>query len=462
MVSTLQARRKDHDEVPATHPFTVSADWDEEGCWWAVISAFGNVEDVGEATSTPDGLTTLVEVCHRFADPATGELPAFVLESTRRPMFAALQAHGIEVQGISANNLWPRRAGRKKSKSDRNDAIAIGRRFRSDTSDFHPIPRRTADGTALALLARQEKDAAIRAQQDAGRVRSILTEFYPAPLGAWTLTDLMHHRQTAGQVLRAAPTPAEGRALSLEAITEIIRATGKRSSIDKEAARAYEALSREFIQYPVEAEQHYAAMLLTALGALEQSVATATALEKQLVVLVEDHPWTRLIEPAVGAGPKVIARLIGEMSDDKDRFPSLKELAAFAGSSPVDKSSHKRQDGERRDVKGNRLHRALWDWAESARQNSPGAMHVYWSHRRDGDGHPTAIRKVMFKLTGRMHYCITQGVTWDEAHAWPNAPTKEDATALRDEVRKVLNRRRRTPQTRPTAPTRLAVDAAAP
>ncbi len=65
---------------------------------------------------------------------------------------------------------------------------------------------------------------------------------------------------------------------------------------------------------------------------------------------------------------------------------------------------------QRRDVKGNRLHRAMWDWAEVSRKNSPGSRAFCWGRRNDGDRHATAIRKVAFKLAVRLHYCIQNSV----------------------------------------------------
>lgn len=456
----MSPHKKNDGPVTTTHPFTIGCDWDEEGCWWAVVTDYGNVVDTDQVASTPDGLSDLLDVIRRHVDPDSGELPVLALESTRRPLFRALQDAGVEVVGISANNLWGTRAGRKKSKSDKNDAIKIARHYRSDTSDYHPLPRRTEMGTALALLARQEKDAAINAQRDAARVRSILAEFYPGPLGCWSVSDLKG-RLSGARVLLAAPTPAQGRALTLEEITAIIKATGKKSACNSEAAKAYGAMSRTFVQYPPEVEEHFARTLTVALQTLEHSVIAWTSLKAELQPLVKTHPYWNLIKPAVGAEWRVIARLIGEMSDDPNRFPTLDELAAFAGTSPLDNSSHSRQDMKRRDVKGNRLHRALWDWAEVSRKNSPGAKALYWNRRKAGDGHATAIRKVAFKITVRLHYCLQNNIVWDEAMAWPHAPSKADAEALRVEVKALIAKKRKPRGSRPTpAAKRADTDAA--
>lgn len=435
-------------------------DWDEEGGVYAVVGRRGKRLADGEVTATPDGLLDLLAVLDEYRDPETGEQPVVVVEMTRRPLLRALMDHGIAVQGINAGTLHGLRAGRKKTKSDLNDATWLAKRYRTDPTDFRPISAYSADAYGITLLSRQEKDSAIRAQRAAGRVRSLLAEFYPAPLGAWQTSDLFDDA-VAATVLLAAPTPAEGRALTLERITELVRSTGKPSWVEFEAEKAYTAMQREFLTYDEQTVVEYGKSLTVHLEGLLSNIHEHAALEKQLLEACKKHPFMPLIKGAVGSGPKVIARLIGEMGDERTtlqedgvrllrRFPTADGFAAFAGVSPLDQSSHSHQEHVRRDVKGNRLHRALWDWADVARSHSPGPMFLYWSRREAGDHHSTATRKVAFKLAIRLHRCLTREEPWDEAKAWPDAPTLQDARQKRFEVKKVIAKRNRPGNKRPT------------
>jgi len=449
-----------------TNEHVVGFDWDEEGGHWVVTGPRGKEVARGEVTSTPEGLRTLLNVLDAHRDD-TGARPVLVLEMTRRPLVRALQDNGVTVLGINPATLHGSRAGRKQSKSDPLDARRLANRYRTDEHDFRPLSRYSADAYELTLLTRLEKQASLRATEAAGRVRSLLAEFYPAPLACWTAADLADDLVAVTVLLRA-PTPTQGLALTEDEIVELVASTGKRSHITSEAKKAFHALQTPFLTYPGATEEAWGQALTILLTGLRSSIIEKLDLEHRLQDVAKHHPFMPLIRPALGAGPKVIARLIGEIGDERlagsdagaallARFPHAKGFRAFAGVVPLDQSSHSRQRHVRRDVKGNRMHRALWDWAEVARQHSPGAMHLYWTARSKGDGHPTAIRKVADKIATRLHHCLTHQIVWDEAHAWPNAPTLDAAKALRDEVRANLTKRRREGQRRPvTSPAEAA------
>lgn len=442
---TPARRRKEPDPLPphVRRDVVVGFDWDEEGGWYAVVGEFGAVLDVGEVNNTPDGVAALLRVFDEYTD-ALGRKPALTVEATRRPMLAALADAGIHVRMISANLLHEstKVKGRRKPKTDRADAIKIATRFRSNAVEFHPLPRPSGASTRITLLAREEVKTGRYTRQLAARVRSLLVEYYPAPLLCWSTTDLADD-EVAARVLLAAPTPPLGKALSLEDIVEIVRSTGKRSFVEKEATDAHAALQRDLLRYSDHtAEAAYGEALTALLPILIDSIQHRKRLEKLLKEEVKKHPFYDLLSPAVGTGFRVLSRLIGEVTDDPERFKRSTQLAAFAATAPVPIESHSRGKPVRREVKGNALHRAMWDWAEVARMRSPGAMQYYWVRRDKGDQHPTAIRKVAYKLTVRAHHCIRTGAVWDEQTAWTNAPTLEEARAYAAEVRAKLAARR--------------------
>ena len=99
--------------------------------------------------------------------------------------------------------------------------------------------------------------------------------------------------------------------------------------------------------------------------------------------------WDLLI-PAKGAGDRRVGGLIAEMGDDPHRFANRDGLMAYAGSAPAIDQSGDRSCVRRRDVKGNRLHQAMWHWAASVSIHDPGARHYYWTRR--GRAHATPTR----------------------------------------------------------------------
>jgi hypothetical protein len=71
----------------------------------------------------------------------------------------------------------------------------------------------------------------------------MLREFYPAALHA--VDDLRGRDALA--VLALAPTPRAGQALTLDAITEILRAAGRQRYLDTTATRIHRALQAEHL-----------------------------------------------------------------------------------------------------------------------------------------------------------------------------------------------------------------------
>ena len=142
------------------------------------------------------------------------------------------------------------------------------------------------------------------------------------------------------------------------------------------------AFQRQRLQYAEGLEAAYGEVLVGLLREIKAALDNREALDEAVRVRVEKHFVWDLLSPAPGAGPSVISRVAAEMGDDPTRFEDKGGLAAFAGVAP---KMH--QSGEftglpgRRQVKGNRLHQAFWDWASSAVMWSPGAMEYYWAHR---------------------------------------------------------------------------------
>ena len=76
---------------------------------------------------------------------------------------------------------------------------------------------------AIKVLARSHQNLIWTRQRQANQLRSMLREYYPAALHAFN--DLAGRDALA--VLAAAPTPAAGGELTIEAIVELLRQAGR-------------------------------------------------------------------------------------------------------------------------------------------------------------------------------------------------------------------------------------------
>ena len=328
--------------------------------------------------------------------------------------------------------------GRKSSKSDPKDAELIANLHRNNHLDHHPLSANSEQARAITLLYRGRDEAVKLCVSVGNRLRSGLREYHPAALDAFDTDDLSYNL-AAYHILSQALTVEQARALTKERIAELAVLPGGRGSrkgLDAYAEAIHTAFQTDALRYSPEFETAFAQTVRTELEVLRTAVEHKRDMDKRLHEAVHAHAMWALFSPAVGAAEATIAGLIAEMGDDAFRFATVDGLQAFAGSAPVMDSSGKSNRLMRRDLKGNRLHNALWFWAVTAAQFSPGAITYYWSFREAGSAHPHAIRKLMNRLLRNVHHCLINGTVWDEDKVWPKAVTLEEAKAYRDTCKK--------------------------
>jgi len=130
--------------------------------------------------------------------------------------------------------------------------------------------------------------------------------------------------------------------------------------------------------------------------------------------------------------PVVVAIVLAEIGDDRDRFTDDRGLQAFAGSAPVTRASGKSRTVTRRRTKNNRLAGIGYSWAFTAAARPSPAREHYLRRRERGDGHPAALRHLFNRMLGQLHHCLQTGQTYDPIKAFPHATTRgtEQAAAV--------------------------------
>jgi hypothetical protein len=111
------------------------------------------------------------------------------------------------------------------------------------------------------------------------QLRSMLREFYPAALAAFD--DLAGRDALA--VLAAASTPAAGRALSIEAIIELLRQAERRRYLTTTAAKIYQALQAKYLQALPQIAEAYGASTGALVSILIEMCRQITTVEDQVV-----------------------------------------------------------------------------------------------------------------------------------------------------------------------------------
>jgi transposase len=374
----------------------------------------------------PDGIVGMAEFHAVLANhlPVDAEASEVVvsIETDRGPWVAALVAAGYQVYAINPMQVarYRERHSTSGAKSDRGDAHVLAEIVRLDRAHHQPLTPDSELVEAIKVLARVHQNLIWTRQRQANQLRSMLREFYPAALAAFD--DLAGRDALA--VLAAAPTPAAGRALTVEAIIELLRQAGRRRYLTTTAEKIYQALQAKYLQALPQIAEAYGASTGALVSILIEMCRQITTVEDQVVTHFSRHPDGKIYLSQPGLGHVLASRVLAEFGDAPGRYTDSKARRNYAGTSPITRASGKKTLVLSRYARNKRLTNALYQQAFAALTGSPGARAYYDSLRARDIGHHDALRRVSNRLVGILHGCLRHGTTYDEATAWP-AP-KED------------------------------------
>ena len=165
------------------------------------------------------------------------------IETDRGPWVQALLAAGYQVWAIN-----PVQAARYRSrhsaagaKSDPGDAHVLAEIVRLDRSHHRPAAGDTAVAEHIKVAARAHQTMIWTRQRNTAMTRSMLREYYPAALAAFD--DLA--RRDALAVLAAAPSPEQGRKLTVSRVETLLRRAGRQRYLTARATEIVAALRIE-------------------------------------------------------------------------------------------------------------------------------------------------------------------------------------------------------------------------
>jgi transposase len=394
-------------------------DWAEHHHDIAVVDAAGTLLARQRIGDDMAGFTTLSTLL--AAHGGDGFTPVDVaIETDRGLLVAALRAVGHRVFAVNpkAVDRYRDRHAVSGAKSDPGDALVLAHLLRTDRHQHRPLPADTDLAAAVSVLARTHQDMVWARQQDTNRLRSLLREFFPAALTAFT--DL--HTATALTVLAAAPTPTAAARLTRANLVGLLHAAG-RGTRPADAGHLVEVFAAAQLHQPPLVEQ--------AMGeAVRAIVATLTAvntairdLETVLASSFRKHPDADIIDSLPGLGLILGARVLSEFGDDPTRFTHAASRRNYAGTAPITRASGRHRAVLARYIRNKRLADACYLWAFTALTKSAGARAYYDRRRTAGDHHNAALRRLASKLIGQLHHCLTTRNPYDETTAWTTPTT---------------------------------------
>ena len=368
-----------------------------------------------------EGITRFHELAAAHADEP--DEVVIGIETDRGLFVSALVAAGYQVFAVNpmSASRYRDRHGSSGAKSDPGDAKVLADLVRTDRHNHRPVAGDSDLAQGIRALARAHQSMIWAGRRQANQLRSALREFYPAALAAFD--NLTSGDATA--VLKAAPQPMLGAALSRAQITAALRRGGRTRRLAERTAAIQAALRTPQLQpAPALAAAMGAAVAATAAVIAEMNT-QITALEHQLAADFEQHPDAQVVRSLPGLGTILGARVLGEFGDAQGRYATAKSRKNYAGTSPITRASGTRRAVLARHTRNKRLADAIYLWAFAALTASPGARAFYDHRRAAGDTHHQALRTLGNRLVGILHGCLASHTPYSEHTAWAHRTSQQ-------------------------------------
>ena len=392
----------------------VGVDWAEAHHDVHVQDGEGRRLGGGRLAEGVEGIARFHELAAQHAHDPGGVVIG--IETDRGLFAAALVAAGYQVFAVNplSTSRYRDRHSTSGAKSDPGDAKVLADMVRTDRHNHRPVAGDSDLAGAVKMLARAHQSMIWARRRQANQLRSALREFYPAALAAFE--DLTSG--DAVQVLRVAPAPALGQALSRAKIAAALRRGGRQRRIDARATEIQAALRSPQLRGSPLTEAAMGASVAASAAVIAEMTTQIAVLERQLAADFEAHPDAEVVRSLPGLGTVLGARVLGEFGDEPDRYADAKSRRNFAGTSPITRASGTRRVVLARHARNKRLADAIYLWAFAALSASPGARLYYDQRRAAGDTHHQALRALGNRLVGILHGCLAHHTTYDETTAW--------------------------------------------
>ena len=366
----------------------------------------------------PEGLAGIAQLHALLAEHAVepGEV-VIGIETDRGLWVAALIEAGYGVYAINplAASRYRDRHAVSGAKSDAGDAHVLADLVRTDRHQHRTVAADSELAEAVKVLARAHQRLVWTRQRQVNQLRSTLREYYPQALEAFA--GGLGERDALA-VLARAPSPAEGRALSLSALRAALRRAGRERSLDAQAARIQTALRGQQLAASPQITSAFAASVRATVAVAQELTRQIDELERELADAFMSHPDAEILRSLPGLGLVLGARVLAEFGDAPNRYKNGKRRRCYAGTAPITRASGKSRVVLARFIRNRRLADACYLWAFSALTASCGARALYDRQRERGATHHQALRALANRLVGILDGCLRHHTPYNESIAW--------------------------------------------
>jgi transposase len=368
----------------AEHRFA-GIDWASEEHAACVVDAGGRILDGRRYRHDERGLRAL---CARLREL---EVELVAVERPDGVLIERLLDAEVAVIAVHPNQLAAMRprftaAG---GKSDAFDAFMLAELARTDAHRFRVLVPDSDQTKALRALTRAREDLVEARVALANQLRAQLDAFWPGAARVFAEID----SPICLAFLKRYTSPTDARGLGEQ---RLIRFLARHSYCGRRPAR--ELLDRLTHAANGRAGQHESEarcqIVLALVSTLEPLVARISELTSEIRAALAEHPDGQIFRSLFRDAKTAVcpATLLAEIGDCRDRYPTIRALAADAGQAPVTKQSGKARQAHFRWACDHRLRNAIATMADTSRHHNPWAADIYTRARERGCSHPHALR----------------------------------------------------------------------
>jgi transposase len=360
-------------------------DWASEEHAVCVVDGDGRIIEGRRWRHDEHGITGL---CERLI--ALG----VCLVAIERPdglMVERLLDAGLAVIAIHPNQVAAMRPRFTASgaKSDSFDAFVLAELARTDSHRFRILVPDSDATKALRALTRAREDLVSTRVALANELRAQLQTFWPGATRVFADID----SPIALAFIARYPSPADARGLGEQRLARFLARhgySGRRTPAEL-LGRLKGAADGRAGSLEAEARRQ---IVLGLVAALEPIVTRILELTSEIRGALADHADGHIFQ-SLFKDPKsavTAARMLAEIGDCRDRYPTYRALAADAGQAAVAIESGKSKRARFRWACDHRLRDAISTLADTSRHHNPWAKDIYQRARARGCTHPHAIR----------------------------------------------------------------------
>lgn len=385
----------------AGYELYVGVDWGSEAHVVCVLTADGTRVEERRVPHTGAGLAALRAALHeRVTDPSR---IAVAIELPQGAVVDGLLDHGCHVYAINPKQLerFRDRHTVAGAKDDRRDAFVAADALRTDRRAFRRLDVEDPRVVQVRELSRLHADLVTDHGRLSNQLREQLWRFYPQLLGVCPAAD----EPWLWALLEQAPTPADGRRLSLSALRALLARHRIRRLTGDTVHAALQEAPLPAGPGTVAAAREHVSLLVPRLQLVHaQRTQCAARLKRLLEHLgaadsdggVVEHRDVTILQSLPGVGSGVTATMLAEASRPL-AARDYQTLRAQAGTAPVTRQSGKARIVCMRRACNHRLRTALFHWARnSIRVDS--ASRAQYDRLRQRHGHARALRGVADRL----------------------------------------------------------------